>query len=58
MANARVNLGLGNHLGYDRDRLWYGLTHMLKAYDVLPNTQCNTSMIVRGGDHERSWWEL
>jgi hypothetical protein len=42
---------------YDRDRLWYGLTHMLKAWDVPSDTLYNTATIIHGGNHERSSWE-
>jgi hypothetical protein len=31
IANVLVKLGLGDRPAYDRDRSWYGLTHMLKA---------------------------
>ncbi len=43
------NLGLDDRSAYDCDRSWYGLTHTLKAYDVLFDTQYNMSTIVRDG---------
>jgi hypothetical protein len=58
------NLGLDDRSAYDCDRSWYGLTHTLKAYDVLFDTQYNMSTIVRdgkttnvpSGNRERSWF--
>lgn len=34
--------------------MWYGLTHMLKAWDVPSDTLYNMSTIIRGGDHDLS----
>jgi hypothetical protein len=41
--------------GIGRDCSWYDLKHTLKAWDVLSDTQYNTSTIVRDGDHDCSW---
>jgi hypothetical protein len=52
------NLRLHDRSTYSRDRSWYSLTHMLKACDVLSDISYNTSTIVRGGDHGRSWGKI
>jgi hypothetical protein len=58
------NPGLDDCSAYDRDHSWHSLTHKLKLWDVLFDTQYNTSTIVRGGkttnvpsgNCERSWF--
>jgi hypothetical protein len=45
----RENLGLDDRSTYGRNLSWYGITHMLKVWDVLFDIQYNTSTIVRGG---------
>jgi hypothetical protein len=60
LVNCQVNrersykIRLADRSAYDRDRSWYGLTHTLRVWDVLSNTQYNTSTIVHGEDHECS----
>lgn len=64
IAIIRENLGLDDRSTYGRNHSWYGLTHTLKAWDVLFDIQYNTSTIIRGGktmnvlgvNRERSWF--
>jgi hypothetical protein len=50
-------LGLGKCSVYDFNRSGYGLTHMLKSWDVPSDIQYNTSTTIRGGNHKCSLWE-